>query len=60
MISTDELAYHERLLAQLRSAQAAWQSWSEHLAQKYELREGDAITASGEIVRAPAEDEPAE
>lgn len=58
MLSDDERSYHERILGQLRAAQAAWQSWSEHLAQKYELRAGDVITADGQVVRAPVEDEP--
>lgn len=51
VLSPDELAYHQSLTAQLRAAQAAWQSWSAHLSAKYGLAEGDSITETGEVIR---------
>ena len=58
-ISADELAYHRRLAAQLRAAQAAWESWSAHLVAKYELGPDDGISESGEVVRGRTERKPA-
>lgn len=59
-LTDDEQAYHERLIATLRAAQAAWESWSSHLTSKYRLGERDAITPQGEIVRGPLPEEVAE
>jgi hypothetical protein len=55
-LSPDELVYHQHLTAQVKAAQAAWHSWSVHLAAKYRLGEGDGITEQGDVVRGePAE-----
>ena len=60
-LTADELAYHQRLVAQVREAQAAWTSWSRHLSEKYRLGQRDALLEDGSIVRAaPAEDPPEE
>ena len=59
-ITPDELSYHASLIAQLRAAQAAWQSWSRHMAEKYALGPGDSVAEDGTVVRAeqpdPSED----
>lgn len=58
-ITADEMAYHMRLLAQIKEAQSVWSSWSRHLAEKYELGPRDALLEDGSIKRAaPAEDAP--
>lgn len=57
-LTDDELAYHQRALAQLRAAQTVWESWASHLAQKYQLRATDSISESGLIERSPSEDAP--
>ena len=58
-ISEDELAYHARLIAEMKAAQAAWQSWSAHLSAEYELHEGEGIGEDGTIYRVPlAKDAP--
>jgi hypothetical protein len=54
-LSRDEIAYHLRLVAQVSAANAAWQSWSAHIAAKYELAQGDAVDEKGAIVRKPVE-----
>lgn len=64
-LSPDELAYHRALVARVKAAQvaqAAWQSWSEHLSAKYRLAERDAISETGDIVRTepPSVEEAAE
>lgn len=56
-ITEDELVYHQRVLATLRDAEAAWRSWGAHLAAKYRLGQRDSITESGLIVRQPTEPE---
>jgi hypothetical protein len=50
-ISPDELAYHEQVVIRVREAQAAMQSWAEHLTRKYELTVEDGIDPEGNIVR---------
>lgn len=51
-ISADEMAYHTVAVFELRVAQAVWQSWAGHLAQKYALAPDDAIGQDGVIRRA--------
>jgi hypothetical protein len=51
-LSRDELAYHEKVVAQVNAAQAAWQSWSTHIAAKYELSGGDMVDDKGQVTRA--------
>lgn len=58
-LSDDEIAYHQTALNDLRSAQAAWQSWAGHLHRKYALQPGDEITADGLVLRSAANDEEA-
>lgn len=50
-LSADELAYHRALVARVKAAQAAWQSWSDHIGAKYRLTEGDAISEDGDVLR---------
>lgn len=50
-LTDDELAYHRRLVSEVKSAEAAWRSWSVHLSEKYRLGTGDSISESGEISR---------
>lgn len=54
-LSRDELAYHARLVAQQHAVNAAWQSWSAHIAAKYELGQGDGVDQAGVIHRAELE-----
>jgi hypothetical protein len=56
-LTEDELAYHQRVAAQLRTAQAAWESWARHLAEKYRLSSSDSISEQGDITRASGGDE---
>ena len=59
-LSDDERAYHERMVEQVRWAQqaqakaagiqAAWQSWAEHLKDKYDLDESHILREDGTIV----------
>jgi hypothetical protein len=50
-ISPDEIAYHRQITADLRAAQAAWESWGRFLAAKYGLALGESITEQGVILR---------
>lgn len=56
-LTPDELTYHNRVMSELRAAQAAWDSWSKHLVAKYELTQGDGINEKGEVVRAKPDPE---
>jgi hypothetical protein len=51
-LTAEELAYHQIVVAQTRAAQAVWQSWSNHLAQRYGLEPDDSISEDGLILRA--------
>jgi hypothetical protein len=51
-LSEDELAYHRRVIAALRAAQIAMQSWSAHLVEKYKLGPQDFIAEDGSLNRA--------
>lgn len=50
-ISDDEYAYQRKLVAALRAAQAAWESWAGHIATKYQIKEGDVVNEDGTIRR---------
>ncbi len=50
-ITPDELAYHEQVVARIREAQAAMNSWAAHLTQKYNLTAEDGIDPEGKIIR---------
>lgn len=52
-----ELAYHQQLIADMKAAQAAWQSWSRHLGVRYRLGPTDSIGEAGEIFRGADETE---
>lgn len=55
-VTPDELAYLQSMGEQERTTMAALQatraSYNNHLAQKYQLVQGDSITTAGQIVRA--------
>lgn len=48
-LSSDELDYHNRVVESLKIAQSVWISWSNHIAQKYELTENEFVDESGRI-----------
>lgn len=50
-ISTDELLYHQSVIAALRGSDTLRASWLGHLAQKYQLAPGDQVASDGAIVR---------
>lgn len=54
-LSDDELAYHRRVLVEVKAAQAAWASWSQHIGGKYQLGPKDTVSEDGVVARAPAE-----
>jgi len=63
-LSSDDLAYHLRVVGQVKQARealaqasAAYQSWAAYLVQKYAIAGGDTIAEDGAIARAPAETE---
>ena len=55
-ISSDEVAYHQRLVAMRRAWEQAWGPWARHLAEKYELAAGDDIDEAGVVHRAAVGD----
>jgi hypothetical protein len=62
-IEASDLEYHQRIVAKLREAEAmeqvirrtraAVEEWGEHLAEKYGLAKGDAVSEEGKITRQP-------
>jgi len=60
-VSNDDLEYHVKMLERIRWAQeaqknidgiqVAWQLWSTHLAEKYQLSTKDDISENGNIIR---------
>lgn len=50
-LSADEMAYHVHLVEQKRAADAAWASWGQHLAGKYQLGPQDGISEAGDVIR---------
>jgi len=52
-ISDDEMAYYQRVLRDMRNAQAVFNSWGAHLAEKYRLGPQDFVLETGVITRAP-------
>lgn len=59
-ITPEELAYQQRVIFELRSAQAAFESWSRHIAGKYRLGPVDSIDESGALHRGTSEAAPEE
>lgn len=55
-ISDDDLLYHARVIAELRAAQVALDSWARHLTAKYQIGPSDAIAEDGTIQRGPADE----
>lgn len=56
-LSEDEMAFHDKVISDLKSAQAAWAAWSSHISMKYRLRPGEGIGEDGTVHRA-SEDSP--
>jgi hypothetical protein len=56
-LAPDDLAYHLKVQTTWHSAQALFQHWAAHLAEKYRLGPQDRITETGAVVRGqpPAE-----
>lgn len=54
-ITDDEAAYLERVIAQKRTADAVWQHYAGHLAERYAIGPADQITENGEIRRGGGE-----
>lgn len=50
-IDASERDYLNTLLAQAQAAQTAMNSFSNYLAGRYQLAEGDSVTPDGQIVR---------
>lgn len=50
-IDASERDYLNTLLAQAQAAQTAMNSFSNYLASRYQLGEGDSVTPDGQIVR---------
>ena len=50
-IDTSERDYLNTLLAQAQAAQTAMNSFSNYLAGRYQLAEGDSVSPDGAIVR---------
>jgi hypothetical protein len=60
-VSKDDLEYHQKMLERIEWAQeaqksiegiqVAWQLWSSHLAEKYQLSPKDDINPTGAITR---------
>lgn len=55
-LTDDELAFHRKVVADIKAAQAAWSSWSQHIAGKYELKDGEGVAEDGTIHRSPKPD----
>lgn len=63
-ISTDELAYHQKVVATMQRAQQIMdhanlldRAWWEHLMERYGLRPDDSVDAEGRITRAPTNED---
>jgi len=50
-LSNEDTEYTQKLLSQQRRLATAKENWEEHLAEKYQLEEEDAITPDGFIIR---------
>jgi hypothetical protein len=54
-LDASEMAYHQRVVAQISAARSVEQSWASHLSAKYGLGAGDVVSESGVVTRAPVE-----
>jgi hypothetical protein len=50
-LTEDDKKYHTKLMTDALLLQGAQISWSNHLASKYSLKQGDIISNEGEIIR---------
>ena len=50
-IEPSEFEYHRKLVQTKKDTDGAWRLWSKHLAEKYQLQDGDQIDEVGVIYR---------
>lgn len=50
-LSPDDLAYHAKVVENLREAQAVFGSWAQYVAGKYGLGPADTVETDGRIER---------